>query len=65
MDKVTYLRSVKKAERVFAYVQITERRKVATRVSKNRAAQLARQLEATDDIDAMWASEEQHFLLVG
>lgn len=65
MDKATYLRSVKKAKRIFAYVQITERRKVATRVSKNRAAQLARQLEATDDVDAMWASKEQRFLLVG
>lgn len=65
MNKAQYLKACRKAKRVFGYIQITEARKQATRISKAKAAGLVSQVSDHDKIDAEWADDEHTFLLVG
>lgn len=65
MDKATYLKAVRKAKRIFGYVQITDIRKQATRISKPKAAALVSQCAESDTIDAIWADGTEAFLLIG
>jgi len=66
MKKREYLRAVRKAKRIFGYIQVVEGRRVASRISKRLARDLVRQIDEEATITASWADEDQEqFLLVG
>ena len=65
MDKAAYLKAVRKAERLFGYIAVADKRRVATRLSKARAALLVSRCDDGDIIDAMWASDAEEILLIG
>ena len=64
MDNTEYRKAVKSAKRVFAYVQVTETRRQAMRVSKVKALELVRQVNG-GNVNAIWASDDHNFLLIG
>jgi len=66
MDKQEYLKAIKTAKTIFAYVAITkDGGKVPIEIGKSKAAQLVRLLPEPAEIDAVWASDHQEILLVG
>jgi len=65
MDKASYLKAVRKAERIFGYIAVMPDHNVPTRLSKVKAAALVKQCDESDDIDAMWACDDEQFLLIG
>ena len=64
MTKKEYTRAVRKAQRVFGYIQIVDTKR-PVRLSKAKALDLAKLVPDDAQIDASWASENQMFLLVG
>jgi len=65
MDKAAYLKAVRKAKRLFGYIAIADKYRVATRLSKPRAAALVTRCDDDKAIDAMWASDDEEILLIG
>ena len=65
MDKKEYRQAVKQARRVFGYVQISQTRRQAVRLSKVKALGLICQVDDDNAIAAMWADDDHAFLLVG
>ena len=64
MTKKEYTRAVRKAQRVFGYVQLVDSKR-PIRITKTGALSLARQVPDDAEINAMWADNDQAFLLVG
>lgn len=65
MNKKEYARAIREAKRIFGYIRITETKRQAVRLSKVKALALVGQVTDDDTINAMWASDDQSFLLVG
>ncbi len=65
MTKAQYLKAVKRARRIYAYVQVTDARKVATRISHASAELLVCQVARGDAIDAAWADDDRRTLVIG
>jgi len=64
MTKKEYEAAVRKADRIFGYIQIVDTKR-PVRLSKAKALGLARLVPDDAQIDAAWADGEQAFLLVG
>ena len=64
MDNKEYRQAVKQAQRIFVYVKVAETRRQALRVSKVKALELICQVNG-DEVNAIWASDDHNFLLVG
>jgi len=65
MTKKEYKTAVRKAKRIFGYVKITDQKRQAVQLSKAKALSLVQQVPDDAKVGAMWASEDQMFLLVG
>ena len=65
MNKPEYRQAVKQARRIFGYVQISQTRRQAVRLSKAKALGLICQVDDDNAIAAMWADDDHAFLLVG
>jgi predicted RNA-binding protein associated with RNAse of E/G family len=64
MTKNEYTRAVRKANRIFGYIQIANSKR-PTRLSKAKALNLVNHVPDDAEINAEWATEEQTVLLVG
>jgi len=64
MTKKEYKAAVRKARKVFGYVQLVDSKR-PIRITKTGALSLARQVPDDAEINAMWADDDQVFLLVG
>jgi len=65
MKKREYLKAVKRARRIFAYIHMTDRRNAPVRISRAKACGLVSQIGDDDTIRAKWASDDKLFLLIG
>jgi hypothetical protein len=65
MNKREYRKAVKRARLVVGFIQISKRRKVGTRISKKGALLLIRHIPDDDQINAVWADDDQEILFVG
>lgn len=65
MTKTEYRQAVKRAQRIFAYVHIAAKQRRPVRLSKAKALELLNRVPDDAQVDAMWASDDQAFLLVG
>ena len=65
MTQAEYRQAVKRAQRVFGYIQIAVKERRPVRLSKTKALELLRRLPDDAQIDAEWADGDQAFLLVG
>jgi len=64
MTKTEYEAAVRRARKVFGYVQLVDSKR-PVRITKTGALSLARQVPDDAEINAMWADDDQAFLLVG
>lgn len=65
MTKAEYTKAVRRATRVFAYIQVTETRRQAVRLSKVKAVGLVGQVPGGGQVNAEWADDDERYLLVG